>query len=263
MKNILIKALTFFLILFSFNQLYADNYTFDLDNGFNSNLTQTDRQELLSGKTVYKNLKSVSNISLTDTENVLKSIKELKPNYIAEIIRIIPVSKKPELINELYTILNDIPSYKGIPYYSERNDLWVDLYSEAKIIDKTESADWNSLINAEFYMKPFGTILSKILIKAGHEDFKTVSSGKSDLTSLYYENINTSPVLYRDITCIKPQKMKSVIYVFKSGDYWILYGIGGADAPRLPFLTSRIEVSFINRIKTFCNYVFSKLDSVK
>lgn len=260
-QNILKKTLIIITILFS-NAVFADNNTFDLDKGFNSNLTQTDRQELLSGKTVYKNLKSVSNISLTDTENVLKSIKELKPNYIAEIIRIIPVSKKPELINELYTILNDIPSYKGIPYYSERNDLWVDLYSEAKIIDKTESAEWNSLINAEFYMKPFGTILSKILIKADHADFKTVSSGKSDLTSLYYENINTSPVLYRDITCIKPQKMKSVIYVFKSDDYWILYGIGGANAPRIPFLNKRIEVSFINRIKTFCNYVFSKLGSV-
>ena len=50
------------------------------------------------------------------------------------------------------------------------------------------------------------------------------------------------------------------ILLFKDEDNWILYGIGGVNAPKIPFFSERIEVSFINRIKTFCNFIFTKLN---
>lgn len=256
MKNILIKTLTFLLVFFSLSSVHADDYTFDIDKVFNQNLTQSERQELLQGKIVIRKLSNCSEISLNPSENslnlFLNKFINLKPTYIAEIVRIIPVKENEDLISKIQSILTDIPSYKGIPYYSERNEYWVDLYSEAKIL--SQSSD-NSGIYAEsnlksyFYMKPFGDIFSDIKVLNNKE-------------MLFYENINAEDIKYDNFTCIKKQKMISSIYVFKSDDYWILYGIGGANAPRIPFLNKRIEVSFINRIKTFCNYVFSKLGSV-
>jgi hypothetical protein len=53
--------------------------------------------------------------------------------------------------------------------------------------------------------------------------------------------------------------MKSVILLFRHEDNWILYGVGGVKALKVSFLEKRIETSFINRIKTFCNFVFTKI----
>ena len=54
-------------------------------------------------------------------------------------------------------------------------------------------------------------------------------------------------------------KMKSFVYAFKDGDYIILYGIGGVDAPNVPVLKGKIDNSFINRVTTFCKFIFGKL----
>ncbi|MCR5613214.1 DUF6675 family protein [Treponema sp.] len=256
-KFLSINAILLFSILCS-SFCFAQNSSLNLEKIFNQKLTDSEKKELLQGKIIYKNIKSSSNISLIDAENILKPIKDLKPNYLAEIIRIIPSKNfSGDLIVKLSDVLEDIPAYKGIPYYSEHNKIWVDLYSEAKIHNTTSSkvindsvAEWVTDINAEFYMEPFGTILSKIQIHspiASYDDY------------LIYENTNTSTVMYGDFTCVKPGKMKSMIYVFEVDGYYILYGIGGLNAPKVPFLSSRIELSFMNRIKTFCNFVFTKL----
>ena len=52
--------------------------------------------------------------------------------------------------------------------------------------------------------------------------------------------------------------MKICILLIRDGDNWILYGIGGVNAPRVPFFTERIQTSFINRINTFCSFIFKK-----
>lgn len=259
------KAFFAFLIIFFtvfIQNSFSQNYNLDLSKIFNEKLSESEKKELLSGKIVYKNIGKASNISLSDKENVLNSIRQLKPNYLAEIIQVIPVSKKTDLISELYRILTDIPSYKGIPYYSEHNDIWVDLYSEAKILNKSNLSgsiqEQDKIkINAEFFMEPFGTIISDIIItQQANSD-----SGKNFLNNyLIYENINTSTITYHDFNCVKPEKMKSMIYVFEYDGYFILYGVGGLNAPKVPILSSRIELSFMNRIKTFCNFVFTKLN---
>ncbi|MBQ0004078.1 MAG: hypothetical protein KBT21_11150 [Treponema sp.] len=262
------KAFFAFLIIFSvvFTQnSFSQTYNFNLSGIFNEKLSDAEKNDLLNGKIVYKNIGKAQNISLIDTNDVLSSIKELKPNYLAEIIQIIPISKTPFLIFNLYQILNDIPSYKGIPYYSEHNGIWVDLYSEAKILSKKESNENagstseidKTKINAEFFMDPFGTIISEITILQPEQ----IEKGKYFSENfLIYENINTSTITYHDFNCVKPEKMKSMIYVFQKDGYFILYGIGGLNAPKVPFLSSRIELSFMNRIKTFCNFVFTKLN---
>ncbi|MGN0740061.1 MAG: DUF6675 family protein [Treponema sp.] len=263
MKNFILKTCLSFLLLSCFSPCFAKQYGAKLDRIFNSRLTEEEKKILLSGQVLIKNTKNYSNICLqSDSENAVKlmsEMKELRPNYLSEIIQIIPEESQPDIIAKINEVLSDIPSYKGIPYYSEHNKIWVDLYSEARIIEEKVSEEKSDFpnsenpaskkqktIKADFFMEPFGDILS---------DIKIITSKDS----LYYENINSDYIKYNSINCVSPQNMKSVIIVFKTEGYWVLYGIGGVNAPRIPFLTNRIELSFMNRIKTFCNFVFDKL----
>ena len=82
-----------------------------------------------------------------------------------------------------------------------------------------------------------------------------------DHKALYDSSVLTLDKLRYDdaIDCVWPQKMKISILLFQYEDNWVLYGIGGVNAPRIPFFTQRIQTSFINRIKTFCSFIFQKL----
>ena len=77
--------------------------------------------------------------------------------------------------------------------------------------------------------------------------------------SILYTAVNTNKLRYLDkFDCVWPRKMKICILLIRDGDNWILYGIGGVNAPRVPFFTERIQTSFINRINTFCSFIFKK-----
>lgn len=248
------KKLNLFIILnfllFFLNTLGFSN---SIESIFNSNISKSEINLLKSGKAVFRNTKNKSNICIKNLNQQInelyQQLNDYKPNYLAEIIKIIPINSNKNLIQEINNILVDIPSYKGIPYYSEHNDLWVDLYSQAKIISEEKNINSNH-IEAYFFMKPFNEIYSTIKIN------KTKNS-------LFYINKNKEPIKYKGITCINTNNMRSFITIFQIDEYWVLYGIGGVNAPKVPFVTKRIELSFINRIKTFCNYVFEKMNFSK
>ena len=95
-------------------------------------------------------------------------------------------------------------------------------------------------------MEPFGIIHETIQLKRTPD-------------SVFYSSVNLNKLRYKDeFDCVWPKKLKICIILIRDGDNWILYGAGGVNAPRIPFFTERIETSFINRIKTFCNFIFTK-----
>ena len=222
---------------------------------FEGRISKNEAEKLEAGQIVIRNIHSAGNISIKSENEYVKkaveTIRNLNPSYLAEVIYKCPLIENEDITSKLFNLLSDIPSYKGIPYYSEHNDVWVDLYSSARISDietHEDSTKSSCDIKAELYMEPFGDITSAI-----HMDYN-ITEG-----SLYYENANINDILYSGVTCINSGNMKSVIVVYKDEGCWILYGIGGVAAPRIPFLTKRIELSFMNRIKTFCSFIFSKL----
>lgn len=237
------KTLLLILCLF-----FVSNFSFA--EPFNSKLTEEDLNVINSGEVLIKNINFKRNMSLNEGVNKLgdelhQKIKKLNPKYLAEIIQIKPYEGNEDLPQRLEAILKAIPDYAGIPYFSERGQTWYDLYSSAKIT-KEETVENITNITADFDMAPFGIVTEKIQIKKIEN-------------SLLYTALNTNKLRYHDyFDCIWPEKMLISIYLFRDGDNWILYGIGGVNAPRVPFLTKRIETSFINRIKTFCDYVFKQ-----
>ena len=235
-----------FLTIFSFLFLNFSAYSYP----FNDKLSQDEVEKISSGEVLIRNINYSRNISLNNGvstlgDKLLKEMHDFSPKYLAEVIQIKPYEGNEDLPQKLEEILNNVPDYAGIPYFSERTQQWYNLYDSATITNTSTKDDMN-IINADLLMEPFGTVGEYIEIS-------------KDSESILYSAINTNKLRYYDkFDCVGPHKMKICILLFRDGDNWILYGIGGVNAPRIPFFTERIQTSFINRINTFCSYIFKK-----
>ena len=218
---------------------------------FNSNLTDAERKEIAGGEIKIRNINFQKNMCLNNGINkngdiLIQEIKDLSPKYLAEVIQIKPYAGNEDLPERLEDLLNNVSDYAGIPYYSERAEAWYDLYSSAEIVNRTQKGNKTD-IDAVFVMVPFDVVQEKITMYNEDE-------------SILYFAVNQNKLRYLDkFDCIWPKKMKICILLFRDGDNWVLYGIGGVNAPRIPLFTERIQVSFINRINTFCSFIFKKL----
>lgn len=218
---------------------------------FNKKLSEEDKSKLLQGQTLIRTLDYASQMCIENSnkgcDTLLSDVKKLRPSYIAEIIQVRPYKENENLPSLLQNYLSNVQDYVGIQYYSTRHKKNFDLYSSAKI--KSDITQGNiRTVNTELKMDPFGNIDTTINITSTPE-------------YTYYHSTNENELWYFDkFKCINPRKMMSSILLFRDGDFWILYGIGGVHAAKIPFFEARIETSFINRIKTFCNFIFEKLD---
>ena len=217
---------------------------------FNNKLTAADREAISGGEILIKNINYEKNMCLKKGEaplgdKLIAEIRDLNPKYLAEVIQYKPYKGNEDLPQRLEALLNNVSDYAGIPYYSVRAEEWYNLYDSAEIVESVERSDGKSL-KAELMMEPFD------LVKEDIELYRA-----SD--SILYTAVNTNKLRYLDkFDCIWPKKMKICILLLRDGDKWILYGIGGVNAPRVPFFTERIQTSFINRINTFCSFIFKK-----
>jgi hypothetical protein len=214
---------------------------------FNNKLTTDEQQKLANGEIVIRNIEKSKNMSLNPVnpiaKQVIDTITALKPTYLAEVIQILPYDEK--LIDKVQEILLDIPSYKGIPYYSVRHKQYFDLYSSAKIISMRQTGG-NSVVEAELLMEPFNMMETHIVVT-------------NEKGALFYQQGNKNRIKVDSITVAKENNLQSIIVVFRVDNSLVFYGVGGVNAPVIFFLKDRIETSFMNRIKTFCMYVYEKL----
>jgi hypothetical protein len=204
----------------------------------------------MEGKVLIRNIDKYKNMCIEGTNpgivKLREIVKEQAPNYLAEVIQIKPYEGNENLQEVIRSALENISDYAGIPYWSERHQRYWDLYSSAAVVGSFQVNETTKQINADLYMEPFGLIHSPILIEQT-DDY------------LLYNTTNNNNLKFEGFTVVKKQNMKSVILLFRHEDNWILYGVGGVKALKVSFLEKRIETSFINRIKTFCNFVFTKI----
>ena len=245
MQKLILTAILFFCTFFIHAQI------------FNNNLSADEKARLENGEVLVRNIGNAKKISLNeinkDAESVISTVKALKPPYLVEIIQKIPYEGNEQIFDILRKELTDVESYVGIPYFGQRTQRWYDLYSSAVVLSKAETAETSNIL-ANLEMSPFGIITTNIDIVQ-----------KEDM--LLYSSNNTEPVKIQDsgvkivdgMTCAKANAMKSFVYAFREGDSIILYGLGGVNAPNVIILKDKIDNSFINRVTTFCKYIFSKL----
>ena len=239
MKKIIVSCLISFSLIFS---VIADP--------FNNKLTSEERKTVSSGEILIKNINYEKFMCLkkgdsTLGDKLIAEIHELNPKYLAEVIQYKPYKGNEDLPQRLEALLNNVPEYAGIPYYSVKAEEWYNLYDSAEIVETIERSDGKSL-KADLMMEPFDLV---------QEDIELTRAD----SSILYTAVNTNKLRYLDkFDCVWPKKMKICILLIRDGDNWILYGIGGVNAPRVPFFTERIQTSFINRINTFCSFIFKK-----
>lgn len=236
------KSICFFILLTLISCLFADPFT--------NKLTSDEREQIESGKILIKNINYEKFMCLKKGQSELgdqlyTEIHELNPKYLAEVIQIKPYKGNEDLPQRLEELLNNVPDYAGIPYYSVRAEEWYNLYDSAEIIESIDKKN-GKILKANLYMEPFDLVKEDIELTRDKE-------------AILYTAVNTNKLRYLDkFDCIWPNKMKICILLIRDGDNWILYGIGGVNAPRVPFFTERIQTSFINRINTFCSFIFEK-----
>ncbi|MBQ8680497.1 MAG: hypothetical protein IJ688_09995 [Treponema sp.] len=217
---------------------------------FNEKLSEEDFSKLKNGELLVKNINFQKNMSLNKEkillgENLFSEITKLSPKYLAEVIQFKPYQGNEDLPARLEETLNNVSDYAGIPYYSEHSGKWYDLYKSAEIVSSKTDGEKKTII-ADLIMEPFDYVNERIEITSQSE-------------AVLYIATNTNKLRYLDkFDCIWPEKMKICILLFRDGDNWVLYGLGGANVPRIPFFTERIQTSLINRINTFCTYIFKK-----
>lgn len=219
---------------------------------FNNKISPEDTKTLESGSVLIRSIDKYKNValqtSLPAAVKMLDAIKELAPNYLAECVQVRPVEGNEDLLLKLTAVLTDISHYAGIPYWSVQHERYWDLYESAKVKSVKEVGGGVTIYEADLYMEPFGNIESSISFEKGAD-------------YLIYINENTNNLKFNGkIQCIGKHKMKSAILVFKDGDNWVLYALGGCKTFKILGFEKRVERSLINRIKTFCNYVFTKVD---
>ena len=224
----------------------------DFSSLFNDKISNEDLQKLANGETVIRNIGSIKKLSLTNSNNTLvqnihKELNQRKPNYLAEIIKIVPKTGNEDLLSKIYSGILDIESYTQIPYYSVRQKQWYDLYDYVEI-NRLTGTDDNLTMDFTVEMTPFGIINLIGLLE------------KTD-NSLFFYMINNNKIIYEymNIKCVDPKKMYSSIALFEYNNYYVLYGVGCLNAPSIFFLKDRIDTAFIGRINAFCTYMFDQI----
>ncbi|MBE6350283.1 MAG: hypothetical protein E7062_05990 [Spirochaetaceae bacterium] len=118
------------------------------------------------------------------------------------------------------------------------------------MVNSTKEIPFGYQLNVTYDMLPFNPYKANVLLK------------KTDST-LFYSTINTELMKFKGVPAIKKENFHFYILAQETDDAIILYGLGAVDAPILPFVKDRIEVSFTNRIKTFCQFIFEEVTPKK
>ena len=239
MKKIYFSVVWFFsVVIFS---LHSAQLPFD------GTLSQKELDDLTGGKILVRTIDKYKNMSIKSSnkgaEKLRAEIKDLNPNYLAEVIQVKPYKGNEDLIRKFRAALEDISSYAGIQYWSVQHERYYDLYSTAAVVGKTEVDENTVRYSADLEMQPFGMI---IIEETGDYLFS-------------YSTNNNVLKIEEKFNCVNKHCMRSAVVVFRDGENWILYGVGGVRALRIPLIEKRVETSLINRIKTFYNFIYEKL----
>jgi hypothetical protein len=222
----------------------------EIDYLFNERLTSAEILALRRGEVVCNSIGKLKYSRINDipeAKQLTYAVKKVNPNHLAEIIKILPYNKYENLTEIVSKMLKDEESYTKVPFYVDDDDEIVYLYADAKI-QSIEKIDKKEIIIEKFLMKPLDYFIGRIeATKFGNYYF--------------YQMKNTDRVRYKSfISAVGKGKMIAVITIFRYGDNWIIYALGGVDLIKLPFIDKRIDRAFFRRIKAFCLFTFEKLE---
>lgn len=207
--------------------------------------------ELISleqGESLFRILKSYKDFSLqtenSDSKQIQNLLKDINPNFLAEILMVIPVDEKVDNLNLIRTSLMDVTLFDDIPYYSRRNEKWYPLYEDTEILSRSDSESGESIISAYHKMKPFKPQETRYKYSITEDIF-------------WYESRNSSNIYYKSFKAVKKGNLITLLWIKDDGDRLIVYGIGGAKAfTFFGLFGERMDNSFIGRMEAFFSWFY-------
>lgn len=212
-------------------------------------LESGEARSLLEGEALIRNHESKTTLRLSafniESSSIKKEVSQLNPNYLVELIALIPKADVTVQLSKLAKILSDIEGYVGIPYWSVREQKTFDLFDRVKVLS-AKSVSGGAYIEAEQHMKPF-------------EDYRASYEYRIGSETLIFRSTNLSYLSYRGIRAVSPGGMKWYLYIFNSGDYLVYYGLGVVKAfDMFGLIRDRLEVSFLGRVGAFFNHMYGR-----
>ena len=224
----------------------------EIDYLFNERLSGGEVLALRKGEVVCNSigkLKYARINEIPETEQLISAVREVNPNHLAEIIKILPYKKYENLTEIVSKMLKDEESYTKVPFAMNEDGSTRYLYSLAQIQDIQQEEE-KEVITEKFIMPPLDYFIGRI------ESEKIGSY-------FFYKMKNTNRIKYKIFSAVGKRKMIAVISIFRYGENWIIYALGGVDIIRLPFIDKAVDRAFYNRIKAFCLFTFANLEARK
>ena len=226
----------------------------EIDYLFNDRLTGREILSLRNGGIICNSIGSLKYARIrriAESEPLLQAVQAVNPNHLAEIIKILPYDGYENLTEIVSLMLKTEESYTSVPFYVDGSSV-VYLYADAKIQKITkDEATGTEVIVERFLMKPL-------------EYYTGYIEAEKRGSYYFYKMKNTERVRYKSfISAVGKEKMIAVISIFRYGDNWIIYALGGVDIIKLPFIDKKIDRAFYNRIKAFCVFTFQRLEELE
>lgn len=240
-------------ILFSLILFFSVSTVFSADLPF-KDLSDTDLEALLHGEAVSGTLDSYKDIRLMpvdgESQKLLKLLKKVDPNFLSEIIMVIPVQDGEDHLSFIRDILMDVVQFDNISYYSVRNKKVFPLFEDTEITSVTHPSIGQSRVSAVHTMKPFRS----------HENkYEYLLEGDT----LYFTSTNTTPIYYNMFRAVKKGNMINVLWIQDRGDTLIVYGAGGAAVSSFfNLFGDRLDDSFTGRVQAFFSWFYDTSISV-
>lgn len=206
------------------------------------NLSQMDIDVVKSGNILFRQPSNWRDLAAPSDMPSFASLDEdmrhQRPNYLGEVIMMIPVQKDDNLPVRLGEYLSDPQNLLGIKYWSKQNKQYFDLFD--KVVELSRSGDlYSGRTEVLQHMDPFS-------------EYKTKNEWTISSTGVLFSSVNLSPLSYKGNKAVTPGDLTWRLVVYQSGDRWILYGLGSVNAfDFFGLLRDRLSNSFLGRIEAF------------
>lgn len=211
-------------------------------------LTAAEEAALARGEALVRTPSGASRLSPPEgapgAEELLSSLRRLKPNYLVEVIAVVR-GGDAAVLDRLAAALSAPESWVGIPYFSVRHDRIYDLYDLSAATSRSRLSDGEAF-EARHHMQPFENYTARYELRRGAE-------------SLVFSGATTSPLVYKGVRATGPGDLQWRILAWKGADAWYFYGVGAVRAFDLfGAARERLEPSFIGRTKAFFEFMRSR-----
>lgn len=247
-----LKKTFFFVLLF-----FACFDIFSLDENilslFNSKLTSEEVELLDSEEPVIRCPHDIELVALEKTEyyqieKIRQTLEFLYPNYLAEVICVLPYEGHENLSDMVEGFVFDVPSFTNIPFSKvEKTEQPRTLFSDAEKVNQIELNN-RTIIDSKFRIKPLSKYRAKLDIEKDDENFVVI-------------HVNVEDMRFCGIPVAKAYKVLAGLSVVRIGDKFLIYGCGGANAwkPEGEKLKKKFENMFASRISDFIYYYIEKV----